>query len=290
MTCNDLIKRSNAHFIKDNAVDFKNDILYTEKNNFRFGNLIDCSGYSFFLKKILGHPLPFRYWVAKIGVFPRITKKSIDRNYFYFQFGEDGFFEDLYPLEDKTLCGYWQYAKNINHSLIKPTKKTLLKKYFPYQENKLNKRAVITNAHVLPIARKNYAFLGDSFGNALSSSAEGIMYVLDSSKLLAESIKMNNMESYQKEWCKSYMGQYIKFLASRLNRYNNPAILKFFKRGFPKNVEVIRKCNPDFFMRIMRHENIDLNKIGVRVPFHYFLFLIYHTISLRLKYSLMGLI
>jgi len=285
-TCRHLIKKSRACFMRDNADDVKDGILHTSNGRFRFGHLIDCSGSSFFLKRIMRQPKPFLNWVALAGAFPR-APPDIDRDYIYFQFGEEGFFEDLYPLHNRTLCGYWQYTRKIDHTLIRPTKKTLLRKYFPGQEKRLAEKAVITNAPVFPIVKKNFAFLGDSFGNSFPSSAEGIRPILDSARLLAESIRNNNLQAYQEEWKRRYMGLYMGYLVSRIDRYNNPPLLRLLKKRYPKNIEGLRNCTPDFFMKIMRNERINMKDIKIKFPKYRLFFLLCHYISLKLRYSAM---
>src|SRR3989339_511655 len=123
--CNKLLRESKAEFKKGFAKEFNSKILKTDKENYKFKYLVDCSGSSFFIKKKLRHKLPFRYWMAKTRVLKNELK---DKDYYYYQFHDSGYFEDIYPLKNKTLQGDWQYTEKRDLNLLKPIENQLYKK------------------------------------------------------------------------------------------------------------------------------------------------------------------
>ena len=284
--CNKLLQRSNADFYEEVALSISKDKIVTSKNTYSFKHLIDCSGPNFFLKKILKQQLPFRYWLGIVRKLKDRTRK-LNKNYYYFLFGDEGFLEDIYPLSKGVLHGYWQYAKNIDFSLINIPEKTLLKKHILKPNIEFQCKVIGPCTPVFPLTTKNYAFLGDSFGNATTSSAEGIKPILDSSKILAQSIRQNNLNLYKKRWMKKYMPFYFPALVSRLDRYNNHPLIKRIK-NYPKNLEMIKGLSkyPKVFAKILNCErHIILPKeIKKLYPKHQKLWQFYHYISLKFKY------
>ncbi|KHO50355.1 MAG: hypothetical protein QT05_C0052G0034 [archaeon GW2011_AR13] len=183
--CNKLLRESKAEFKKGFAKEFNSKILKTDKENYKFKYLVDCSGSSFFIKKKLRHKLPFRYWMAKT----RVLKNDLN--------------------------------------LLKPIENQLYKKLI--SKPKIIKEDIVGNpcTPVLPLVYKNIAFLGDSFGNPVTSSACGIKPILDTSKILSKAIKKNNLRLYEKEWKKRYLEIYIRYLVPKYYTYHK---LKYFQK------------------------------------------------------------
>ncbi|HLD55330.1 MAG TPA: FAD-dependent oxidoreductase [Candidatus Nanoarchaeia archaeon] len=222
--CNKLLRESKAEFKKGFAKEFNSKILKTDKECYKFKYLVDCSGSSFFIKKKLRHKLPFRYWMAKTRVLKNELK---DKDYYYYQFHDSGYFEDIYPLKNKTLQGDWQYTEKRDLNLLKPIENQLYKKLI--SKPKIIKEYIVGNpcTPVLPLVYKNIAFLGDSFGNPVTSSACGIKPILDTSKILSKAIKKNNLKLYEKEWKKRYLEIYIRYLVPKYYTYHK---LKYFQK------------------------------------------------------------
>ena len=59
----------------------------------------------------------------------RVLKNELkDKDYYYYQFHDSGYFEDIYPLKNKTLQGDWQYTEKRDLNLLKPIENQLYKK------------------------------------------------------------------------------------------------------------------------------------------------------------------
>jgi flavin-dependent dehydrogenase len=284
--CKQLLSNSCFKFKKDRAVSVSEKILKTENNQYKFKYLIDCTGSHFFLKKQLKQFLPFRYWVGTTRVLNN-TIKTLDKRYYYFLFDDWGFLEEFYLLKDKTLHGFWQYTKKIDFNLINPPKQTFLKKYIPQPEIVESHNVIGPCAPVFPLTYKNYAFLGDSFGNATSSSAVGIVPILYSSKLLADSIKQDNINLFEKYWKKRYLKPYLLYLTSRLDRYHNSKFIKIIK-GYPRNSEILKEFKhfPNLFSNFLEGDSIVKipGKLKEKFPKHMILWQVYYYIMLKLRY------
>jgi len=287
-----LFRKSNWLFTTSEAKSINKNTLITDKGSFKFKYLIDCSGSSFFIRKIRKDPLPFRYWLGLTRVLKGDTIE-IDKNYYYYLFGEDGSFEDFYVLGNKIIQGYWQYTEKIDHSLIRIPKINFLSKHTKNIKITLEKKVIISSSPVFPLVYKNIALLGDSFGNAFTASAIGTTPILDSSKILTQAIKKDNLKHYEKEWKKKYFKSYLRFLVSRIDRYNNPPLFKLLKKKYPRNVDILKFFDkkPELFVKILRNEDdVNLSMISDQYPKYSKIFLLYYYIKLRLKYFLMGLL
>jgi len=271
--CRHLLQNSNAVFKKEKALDIKNQTLYTNKNKYKFTYLTDCSGANFFLRKLYNLPLPFRYWIGNV----KILKNKMDlENYFYYLSNQEGYMEDLYSIKNKTFQGDWQYAPCINFDLIKPPNNTLCKKLVKKPYIIKQERAVIPSTPVFPIAFKNFAFLGDSFGNASTSVSEGIRPILDSSKILAKAIKENDLKLYEKEWSKNYLNLYIKKLALKLSSKLKVKLLNLITN------------NPELLKKLMKNQDVKIpNKIKKKIPLYLKTEVIKNYVGLRIRYSIM---
>jgi flavin-dependent dehydrogenase len=110
--CRIFFNRSNAILKNEEALKVQDKVLKTNQNEYKFKYLIDCTGTSFFLRKILKLPLPFYYFLGHVKVLD--NKLKSDDNFFYYLCENDGFVEDLYVLPDKTIQGDWRIVKKIN--------------------------------------------------------------------------------------------------------------------------------------------------------------------------------
>lgn len=230
-TCQQFLKKSNLEYKNEEAENIQGNFLTTHNNLYKFKILIDCSGKSFFAKKILNHPLPERYWIGRT----RIIKETLkDKKYFYHQFGNTEYFEDVNPLENKTLQGDWYYSKKVDFVNFPYSQKTIFKKEFKNPTIIKEFNSVIPCAPTFPLVQKNIIFLGDSFGNATTSSACGINIILKSSELLAEKIKKRKIQEFQIDWKKRYLEIYVKNLSSKFNTYHNSKILEKIKKIPPR--------------------------------------------------------
>jgi len=221
--CRMLLKNSNFEYKKEKAVRINKSILETDKNQYFFKILVDCSGSDFFGKRQLKQKLPFRYWVGKTTVLKNILK---DKDYFYYQINDSGFIEDLYPLKNKTLQGKWMYSEKNDLNSIIPEKNTIFGEKINNPILKKDYCVIYPATPVLPLVHKNIAFLGDSFGNPVTTSGCGIKVILDSSKILAKSIKKDDLKSYEKIWRKKYLDIFIRYLSLKYYTFHK---LKFFK-------------------------------------------------------------
>ncbi len=283
--CSSLLKKSGASFHKEIAISTNHKKIITSNKKYSFKYLIDCSGANFFLKKRFKQQLPFRYWIGKVR---KLKNKSseLDKDYFYFLFDDEGFLEEIYNLNTGILHGYWQYTKKINFNLIHAPENTLLKKYVSNLNIDCEYKVIGPCTPAFPLAFKNYAFLGDSFGNATTSSASGILPGLDSSKILADAIDKNNLRYYQKEWKKRYIPSYLPYLISRLDRFNNPIFIKKIKQ-YPKNSKVAKILSnyPEVFVNILENKTsiVFPEEIKKMFPKRQKLWQLYYYLYLKLR-------
>ncbi|MDH3352918.1 MAG: FAD-dependent oxidoreductase [Nanoarchaeota archaeon] len=286
--CKHLLNNSDALFNDTEASLINKDILLTNDKNFKFKYIIDCSGASFFSRKLRKEPLPIRSWVG----LARIVEgdiKNIDRDYYYYIFGDGCSFEDFYVVGNKIIHGYWQYVKKIDYNLIEIPENEFFKNHVDNFKIISEKKKVIPNAPIFPIVCGNMALLGDSFGNAFTSSAIGLVPILDSSKILARAIKQENLKQYQKKWKKKYLKSYLSFLVSRIDRYDNSSILKSFKKKYPTNEVLLRQMAsvPEEYVKLLNNDDSMDSSIAFRgFPIYRKLFLMYHYFMLKLKYLL----
>jgi len=250
--CQDLFKRSGHDYRKEEALNVLNQTLVTDKNKFKFKYLIDCSGYHFFLRKLFKMPLPFRYWKGRTRLLK--NKTSLDKDYIYYAYGEGEFFEDVYIVGDKLAQGDWIYCKNLDSRIPFP-KKSFYTKHCSDEDVILMRGVVIPITPVLPLTFKNYAFLGDSFGNAVPISVYGIETILKTSKLLVDAIKKDNLKSYEKEWKKDNFDIYLKRLVIKLDTHLNFSIVKKIKR-YPHLHDMLKLCNkyPQFYIDMLQKQ------------------------------------
>lgn len=248
--CKHLLKNSNAQFKKEGAVALGKNIIKTDKTVYKFKYLIDCSGRNFFAKKILKHKLPFKYWIGKTYEL-KGKLKNIDSYYFFLN--SEGFLDEVYPLKNKTLRGLWRYGneKHFNHFPLSPISEKLTMNF----QKKESGIALIPCTPSLPIVQNNIAFLGDSFGNASTSTAEGVSPILETSKILARNIKNNTLKNYEKEWKKKFLSSYLKKLATKSDTKTRLEFLKILKN------------NPKTFMQLAKNEKMKIPlSLIIKIP------------------------
>jgi len=269
--CSAMLKCSNADFHNAKAECINNKILVTDKSKYEFKYIIDCSGNTFFLKNSLNRPKPFKYFIGNLNIYKGKVKKS--SNYFYFLSEKRGFVEDVYPLHGKILQGEWQITSIVDFNLIKPVSQ-YFKTIIENPSLVSREQVFYPISPVLPLTYKYYALLGDSFGNATPSTGEGIRPILDSSKLLASSIKKSNLKAYEKDWKNKYLGVYLRNLAFKMDISNRLDVIK------------VLKDYPDIMLKLIKNEKIDLPKTLRRRFSRKFLFKqLYYNSILNLKYS-----
>jgi flavin-dependent dehydrogenase len=254
--CSYLLDNSGAEYKNEKAIDVRGNLLKTNKNSYEFKYLIDCSGCLFFVKNLEKMSVSHKYWRGYSEIFK--TTRNLDKDSFYYFFHEDGSFEDIYPSEKESMYGYWRYADVKNSIKIKIPKKSFALKMIGNRELIGRFSNKVSCSPALPLVYKNIAFLGDSFGNATTSSAEGIKPTLDTSEILANAIKMQDLEFYEKTWKKRYLNSYVKFLAFRMIRYPESALLKKIKEKFlPANIAIFDylEKNPKIFFKILRNDD-----------------------------------
>lgn len=282
--CNCLLKRSDATFSREQALNLSDNKLLTNKSKYFFKYLVDCSGVDFFIKKRLSQNLPMRYWVGHVKKL--VSKERINDDYLFYMFDDSGYMEDFYPMKDKIFQGDWQYVKEIDFNKINPPKKTLFNNLKnPFIEEEFFVADPVAPA--LPNSYQNFSFVGDSFGGGTPSAGVGIEPALYCSKILSVAIKNNNLNFFKKTWKKLYFKPYLLSLASRLDRYHDSRLLKSLKR-YPKNTEALKlfKKTPELFIDLcMNNRDFKLPKeVSNLFPKRKKFFTIIYYLYLRLKY------
>ena len=232
--CLHLLDNSDAKLKIEQAKDVNSDILTTDKNKYSFKYLVDCSGASFFLRKKFNMACSNRFWLAKSMVLE--NKENIDTDYMYWLTDGNGYFEEFLPFKDYIVIGDYQYTDRVDFDLINITKNPLrnkkLKKIEPIEKS----RGVMPNSPHFPMYyKKRYLFLGDSFGNAPTSSGYGTQPILETSKILSFCIHNDCLNRYEKMWKDKYLESYLKYLALKYELHQKSPILKRIKNIPEKN-------------------------------------------------------
>jgi flavin-dependent dehydrogenase len=231
--CNYFFENSNAEFKKEKGMDIVNNTLITNKSKHKFDLLIDCTGRSFFVRKKFKLPMSERFWIAKLKILK--NNQNIKTNHMYWFTDEKGYFEEFCPYEDHIAVGDYLYSDKIDFSRIKLPEKLYRNKALNNIEIIKEFRAVIPSSPRFPLYyKKKIAFLGDSFGNAPTSSAYGSEAILETSKILSCCIINNNMHMYEKMWKKKYLDSYIKYLIVKYDMFTNSKFIKKIK-NYPDN-------------------------------------------------------
>jgi flavin-dependent dehydrogenase len=284
-TCKQFLKKSETEYKNEEAENIQGKFLTTNKNIYRTKLIIDCSGKSFFAKKILNQPKPERYWVGRT----RIIKNTLkDKNYFYHQFSNTVYFEDLNPLKDKTLQGDWYYLKSPDFRNLYEPEKNILKKEIKNPKIIQEFNSIIPCTPSFPTVHKNILFLGDSFGNPTASSACGINIILKTSELLANCIKKRKISIFEKKWKEQYLEIYIRHLVSKFNSFHHSKLVEKIKNSPPrKKLYPIIAKYPEMFEGLMDGLKIlEFPKEFQKMfPKRLKLFQAYYYLMLKLKYN-----
>jgi len=288
-TCKFLLQNSDCEFRNEQAINVKESNLVSDKSSYDFKYLIDCSGNNFFVKRLLGETLPMKYWVG----FSKILESQNNRvRSFHYFFHEDGCFEDIYQVKDELMYGYWKYTNDADLKLEGESR-------YDFVENLIEGKKVIKKfvnvvpcAPMFPLIKEKIAFLGDSFGNATTSSAEGIKPILDSSEILAEAIMQSDLKFYERVWKDRYLNSYIRFLALKMARYPDSPFWKSLKERFlPKNLAIYDylKKDPYTLFKILRNDGSFEMPAEFKKCFSKLNYVILASIylNLKLKYAMM---
>lgn len=255
--CVHLIKSSDAVYRDEIAekISLESNTLQTNKRTCKFKYMVDSSGSSFFLRNQLNLPKPRRYWIG----FPALNDDApkLDKNYYYNYMNEENveLVEFLFDGQ-KFIKTIWKCCHRNQFELVHTSGKKFVK-------IKTSKGEVIVNPEdfiafpigpTFPLAMKNVAFLGDSFGNAPHLSGAGIDMCLRTSKMLAEAISKDSLKSYEKEWRQKFAKTYLNHLCVRAERTNNPLWLQKIKK-YPTVSEVLRGIvgNEEYYLSIIRN-------------------------------------
>lgn len=276
--CNHLLNASGCRLKQEKALSIKKRLLKTDKSEYHFGYLIDCSGSSFFLRKLYGLPLPFRYWIGEVKLIrPKIRFNLGNYFYFYISKKDPDYLEDIYAVKNKVIHGDWLYLNLPKEQKIIRPKKSFLKS-IKKQKIIIKTHAVIPSTPAFPLFFKNFAFLGDSFGNASASVSEGIRPILNTSKILAKAIENQNLKNYESNWKKENLNSYLRKLSLKLS-----SKLKI------KLIEII-KGDSQLLKKMMKNEEVKLPKrIMKKIPLRLKSEIIKNYILLKMKYKYQNL-
>lgn len=297
--CSDLLKRSSYEFKEEESMNVIGNKLFTktidETKAYNFKYLIDGSGPSFFLRRRFNLPMPSRYWLGRLRLLK--NKTDLDKRYIYYFYGDGEYLEDVYVVGNNLAHGEWSYSRSMK-GWIPDQKNNILKTYYSpktYQENIIRiNGAVIPVTPTLPLTyKKRYAFLGDSFGNAPPISVYGIEAILRTSKLLAESIKKGDLQSYENEWKNKYLEVYLKRLAVKVDLHPGSRLINNMK-NYPSVHEIIRALSkyPSVYINMLKrqYEIFELPKeITKKYPQSRILWILAHYSYFKIKYFLMDM-
>ena len=249
--CEHLLINSNQIFRKEAALDICKNTIRTNKNIYKFKYIIDASGASFFLRRILRLQMPFKYFIGKLKTF-QMENKPHNTEYFSYKGDPKGYIEDFHMIKNELIQGDWQLSDDTDFRKIRSPPYSELNKL--EKEPKLIKQSYVVEpvSPVFPIATTNYAFIGDSFGNATSSVGEGIRPILDSSKMLAKAIRAGHLKTFEKEWKEKYLKSYLFSIASRVRLKDRFEILKLIKNDQELLLKTIRNENATVPLHILR--------------------------------------
>ncbi len=293
--CNNRKKHSDLEYRSERAIDVNGNILTTDKARYRFDHLVDSSGSEFFLRRKFNWPMPFIFWLVDSKVLQKnfnLRDIGLSDKFCYIFFSDTDFVEDFYPLKDKVMEGEWAYTTEYNFSDIKPHNRTIIRKIPNLKILERNYTSVPVSP-VLPLTFKKYACLGDSFGNANPNVGGGIDIISESSKMLSNAIKKDNLSLFEKQWKKKYLEVYTRTLASKLDRYGDSHVIKKIQ-NYPALSSVIRRLGdyPDFFQSLLKNEiDIEIPQGLKRMfPKRQILLQMYHYMRLKMKYFRMKFI
>jgi len=215
-------QKSGVKLIYDKLIDIKENKAILKNQTINFDILIAADGVNSIVRKILSLP-PIEKVLTHYATINKKTKKPI----FYFdrQYGGN-FYAWEFPHQNQTHIGsdastFKHFKKHLN--II-----TNNKGYFipSWQEN-------------IIIQKENIYFVGDSAGQVMPLTFEGIYYAIKSAEILANSI-INNLD-YKTEWNKKFLKQFkfMKTLETAMKNNTLKNILMFsFKFKIIQNFSV----------------------------------------------------
>ena len=290
-----LLEKSTFPNRKESAVNIiNNKILITDKSKYQFKYLIDCSGVAFFLRNKFNFPKPFRYWIAIKKEVKRLPT-NFDKKYYYNFMDEKNRYLDefLYNGEFVDYCK-WQNTdiRTVRRIKLSDGKMGFITNVPGEKIVKEDSFFYFPANFVFPLVYKNYAFLGDSFGNTPPQSGFGVAIILKTSKILANAIKNNILKYYSKQWLSIYSKIYLKYLTISIDRRNNSPLLEKIKKYPPvsKVCFLFEKNKNEFFKLLSNDFSFKVPKEVRNVyPKRQIIFLLVHYLHVRSKYLKMKL-
>ena len=216
-------KEHGVHLIYDKVINIKNNKVITKKNQIiPFDILIAADGVYSTVRKIINLPE-----IPKVLTYYARINKQIKKPLFYFDksLGSD-FYAWEFPHHNQTHIGskfnsFNNFKKYLNINIKNKGY------YIPmWQPN-------------ITIQKDNIYFVGDSAGQVMPLSFEGIYFAMMSSKILAYSIEHNL--NYKKEWDKRFLNQFkfMKFLEKNMqNNFLRNLIMFSFKSKIIQKLSV----------------------------------------------------
>ncbi|MCK4997697.1 hypothetical protein KAS08_05320 [Candidatus Pacearchaeota archaeon] len=272
--CASLLNRSSLILKKEKAIRIFRDILETNKNKYHFKFLVDCSGHNAFLNKFIKRKNPLFYWIGNTNICE--GKSILKENYFYLLAEDNGFIEDIYVTSDQISLGHWTYTKKIDFNCIKYPKQKFSSKVLNNLSFIKQSRVVVPGTPILPLTKKNFAFLGDSMGNVIPTVGEGVRPILESSELLARAIKKNNLKLFDKEWKRIYLSRYLKVISGKIDIKDRLAIGYMLVK------------NPEIFLKMIKLEKFKFpEEVSKKIPIKWKKEILKRFILLRFKFFIM---
>jgi flavin-dependent dehydrogenase len=287
--CKQLIKKSKSIFKKEKAKNYHKNILQTNKNNYKFKYLIDCSGHSLFLKKLHSLKKPFKYWYGKYKIFE--NKTDLDTDYYHSVFGEIGFFEEFYVTPKKIRYCRWVYGEKPDFNKFNKIKHFTNQEKFKKLPLLSKGKCILPCSFVLPFAHKrNVISFGDSSGMAPPHGACGFNRYLEWSENLAKSITNNKIKEFEKKWKKENMKKDMLELVLKEDIHGNPKLIKKIK-NYPPYLKLLKKAInqwPELHLNMLLNDNMNPPKeFQKSFPKRRYIFVAYYYLKLRIKYLLM---
>ena len=250
--------------------------LVTDRFSYLYHYLIDCSGKSFFFRKLWGFKEPENYWVGKIE--KRNGSHEMNQGYLYTSWHKDGHYREIHP-------GTEGFLDLEFHFMNRKTKDEYLKNHSCHSVNENEEINWYPVSPTPPIAQENMALLGDSFGSATTGGGFGVSNSLNHSHIVALGIERGDLEYYKKYWLREEGKNSLTNLSSKLSRYNQPAFLKkLFSvpdiSSFVKEFKYV----PSYWIDFLKGKNPRPPKrILKKFSWRYFLFLL--MIHLKVLYN-----
>ena len=198
-------QQNGVKIIYDKLIDIQNNIAILKNNKIEFDILIAADGVNSIIRKILN----IKEIPKVLTHYTTINKKTKKPIFYFDKIYGGNFYAWEFPHKNKTHIGsdaktFENFKKHLNIN-------TKNKGYYipSWQEN-------------ITIQKENIYFVGDSAAQVMPLTFEGIHYVMESAKILANSI-INNLD-YQTEWNKRFLKEF-RFM-KKLEVYMNNNILR----------------------------------------------------------------